>query len=97
MTFSYSVGVLGTREKAPRRLAETSARLEPSALFVLTSPLPFTPGRLPRHISSHGAAASMMAEPLSDDGVALAAIRQSGLKHSDGPLLDSFMDDCFDR
>jgi hypothetical protein len=38
-----------------------------------------------------------MAEPLSDYGFALAAIRQSDLKHPDGPLLESFIDDCFDR
>jgi hypothetical protein len=38
-----------------------------------------------------------MAEPLSDYETALAAIRQASLKHPDGPLLESFVDDAVDR
>ncbi|KAK4243150.1 hypothetical protein C7999DRAFT_18461, partial [Corynascus novoguineensis] len=39
----------------------------------------------------------IMAEPLSDYEAALAAIRQPSLKHPDGPLLESFIDDSVDR
>jgi hypothetical protein len=38
-----------------------------------------------------------MAEPSSNHETALAAIRQASLKHPDGPLLESFINDAVDR
>jgi hypothetical protein len=38
-----------------------------------------------------------MAEPLSDYEAALAAIREARLRHPDGPLLKTFIDDAADH
>ena len=41
---------------------------------------------------TYGATVSTMTEPLSDYEAALVAIRESGLKHPDGRLLESFVE-----